>query len=66
VVGLSKTPDPSLVAGGSPPPPPQDRVSGWVEFHIQRTGADPWPDGVYEIVVTDGTNELQRAEVTIS
>jgi hypothetical protein len=44
----------------------EDRVSGFVEFHIERTGANPWPDGVYEIVVTDGTNELQRAQVTIS
>jgi hypothetical protein len=44
----------------------RDRDAGWVEFHIERTGADPWPDGVYEIVVTDGTTELQRAEVTIS
>jgi hypothetical protein len=44
----------------------QDRVSGFVEFHIERTGVDPWPDGVYEIVVTDGTDELQRAQVTIS
>ena len=44
----------------------QDRVSGWIEFHIERTGTDPWPDGQYEIVVTDGTNELQRAQITIS
>lgn len=44
----------------------QDRVSGWVEFHIERTSSEPWPDGVYEIVVTDGTNELQRADITIS
>ena len=44
----------------------QDRVSGWIEFHIERTGADPWPNGTYEIVVTDGTTVLQRAEVTIS
>jgi hypothetical protein len=44
----------------------RDRVSGWIEFHIERTGAEPWPDGDYEIVVTDGTNELQRSVVTIS
>lgn len=44
----------------------QDRVSGWIEFHIARTGTDPWPDGVYQIVVTDGTNELQRAQIAIS
>ncbi|HET9660722.1 MAG TPA: hypothetical protein VFP05_10365 [Thermomicrobiales bacterium] len=44
----------------------RDRVSGWVEFHIERTGSEPWPDGAYEIVVTDGTNELQRANITIS
>jgi hypothetical protein len=44
----------------------RDRDSGWIEFHIERTGADPWPNGVYEIVVTDGTNELQRSEITIS
>ncbi len=44
----------------------QDRTSGWIEFHIERTGTDPWPDGVYEIVLTDGTNELQRADITIS
>lgn len=44
----------------------QDRVSGWLEFHIQQTGQQPWPDGRYEIVVTDGTNELQRSEITIS
>jgi hypothetical protein len=44
----------------------EDRASGWIEFHIERTGPDPWPDGVYEIVVTDGTNELQRSQITIS
>jgi hypothetical protein len=44
----------------------RDRTSGWIEFHIERTGSDPWPDGVYEIVLTDGTNELQRADITIS
>lgn len=44
----------------------QDRVSGWVEFHIERTGDSPWPKGAYEIVVGDGTNELQRAVITIS
>jgi hypothetical protein len=44
----------------------QDRVTGWIEFHIEQTGSDSWPDGEYEIVVTDGTNELQRAVITIS
>ena len=44
----------------------QDRVSGWIEFHIERVGAEPWPDGEYQVVVTDGTNELQRAVITIS
>ena len=44
----------------------RDRDSGWIEFHIERTGSDSWPDGVYEIVVSDGTNELQRSEITIS
>ncbi len=44
----------------------RDRVSGWIEFHIERTGAEPWPDGDYEIVVSDGTNELQRSMVTVS
>ena len=43
----------------------QDRVSGWIEFHLERTGSDPWPNGEYEIVLTDGTNELQRAMVSI-
>lgn len=44
----------------------RDQVSGWIEFHIQRTGTDPWPDGTYSIVVSDGTTELQRSEVVIS
>lgn len=44
----------------------QDRISGWIEFHIERTSAEPWPNGDYEIVVSDGTTELQRAVVTIS
>ncbi len=44
----------------------QDRTSGWIEFHIERTGSEPWPDGEYAIVVTDGTNEVQRAVITIS
>lgn len=43
-----------------------DRTSGWLEFHIEQTGNDPWPDGDYEVVVTDGTNELQRSMVTVS
>lgn len=44
----------------------QDRTSGWVEFHIERTGADPWPDGDYEIVISDGTHELGRSVISIS
>lgn len=44
----------------------QDRTSGWLEFHIEQTGTEPWPAGRYELAVTDGTNELQRAEITIS
>ena len=44
----------------------QDRDTGWIEFHIERTGPEPWPDGDYAIVVTDGTNEVQRAVITIS
>ena len=43
----------------------RDRVSGWVEFHIERTGSEPWPDGEYMVVVTDGTTELQRAVVSL-
>lgn len=43
----------------------QDRISGWIEFHIERTSAEPWPNGDYEIVVSDGTAELQRAVVTV-
>lgn len=43
-----------------------DQVDGWIEFHIQRIGTDPWPDGVYEVVVSDGTTEVQRASITIS
>ncbi len=44
----------------------RDRVSGWVEFHIERTGSEPWPDGEYMVVITDGTTELQRAVVSLS
>jgi hypothetical protein len=44
----------------------QDRSSGWIEFHIERTGSEQWPDGEYSIVVSDGTIELQRAVLTIS
>jgi hypothetical protein len=44
----------------------QDRVSGWIEFHIERTGPEPWPDGDYEIVVSDGTTELQRSMITVT
>lgn len=58
--------DTSLDSLGSALRIDRDRVSGWVEFHIERTGADPWPDGVYEIVVSDGTNEIQRAEIAFS
>ena len=43
----------------------RDRVSGWIEFHIERTGSEPWPDGDYAVVITDGTNELQQAVVSI-
>lgn len=44
----------------------RDRSSGWIEFHIERTGTEPWPDGIYEVVLSDGTNEIQRADITIS
>jgi hypothetical protein len=44
----------------------RDRVSGWVEFHIERTGSEPWPDGEYMVVITDGTTELQRAVVSLT
>lgn len=56
----------SLDALGSAMRIDRDRVDGWIEFHIERTGDEPWPDGEYEIVVSDGTTELQRAMVTIS
>jgi hypothetical protein len=58
--------DTSLDALGSAMRIDRDRTSGWIEFHIERTGSTPWPDGVYEVVLTDGTNELQRADITIS
>lgn len=44
----------------------RDRISGWIEFHIERTGLDSWPGGIYTIIISDGTNELQRADLTIS
>lgn len=44
----------------------QDQNAGWLEFHIERTGPEPWPDGEYAIVVTDGTNELQRAVLALT
>lgn len=58
--------DTSLDALGSAIRVDRDRVSGWIEFHIERTGTEPWPDGEYAIVVTDGTTEVQRAVVAIS
>lgn len=58
--------DTSLDALGSAMRIDQDRTSGWIEFHIERTGSTPWPDGIYEVVLTDGTNELQRSDITIS
>lgn len=58
--------DTSLDALGSAMRIDQDRVSGWVEFHIERTGEEAWPDGDYEIVLTDGTNEIRRSMITIS
>ena len=58
--------DTSLEALGSAIRIDRDRDSGWLEFHIERTGADPWPDGEYEIVISDGTDELQRSQVVIS
>jgi hypothetical protein len=58
--------DTSLDALGSAMRIDRDRTSGWIEFHIERTGSAPWPNGVYEVVLTDGTNELQRADITIS
>lgn len=44
----------------------QDRVAGWLEFHIERVDGDSWPDGEYEIVISDGSTDLQRSRVRIS
>jgi hypothetical protein len=31
---------------------PRDQLQGWLEFHLERTGADPWPDGEYAVSLT--------------
>ena len=30
----------------------RDQVGGWIEFHLERTSEEPWPDGEYGISLT--------------
>ncbi len=41
------------------------REGGWLEFHLDRTGPDPWPDGTYGITVSADGQEVQSGQVRI-
>ncbi len=41
------------------------RENGWLEFHLNRTGPVPWPDGTYEIAVSADGQEIQTGEVRV-
>lgn len=37
----------------------------WVEFHLQRQGADDWPDGVYAITIREGERVVASGTVDV-
>jgi hypothetical protein len=44
---------------------PRDQVSGWLEFHLERTGQEPWPDGTYAITLTSDSVQIATGEVVV-
>ncbi|MGE3797093.1 MAG: hypothetical protein AB7G88_04555 [Thermomicrobiales bacterium] len=42
----------------------RDQIGGWLEFHLERTSEDPWPDGEYGIALT--TESVLIATGTVS
>lgn len=55
----------SLDALGSSVTVNEAREGGWIEFHLNRTGAELWPDGTYEITVSANGRVVQTGEVRI-
>jgi hypothetical protein len=44
---------------------PRDQVTGWLEFHLERTGQERWPDGLYAISLTADNAQIATAEVAV-
>lgn len=45
---------------------PIDRVSGWLEFHLERTNSEPWPDGSYAIALVADSVLVATGEVQVT
>ncbi len=45
---------------------PADQIGGWLEFHLERSSDDPWPDGKYAIQLTAGGVLLATGEVALT
>jgi hypothetical protein len=45
---------------------PRDQVSGWLEFHLERTTQEPWPDGQYAVSLTADNVQIATAEVAVA
>ncbi|CAN5547478.1 hypothetical protein BH23CHL4_BH23CHL4_20490 [soil metagenome] len=43
----------------------EDRVNGWLEFHLERSNQDPWPDGRYAISLSAGDVLIATGEVVV-
>ncbi len=57
--------DTSLDALASSVNASETRAGGWIEFHLNRTGPEPWPDGTYGITVSANGQVIQTGEIRI-
>ena len=39
--------------------------SVWIEFHLQRSGEEPWPDGMYAIEISRGEEVVGAGTVAV-
>lgn len=44
---------------------PRDQIGGWLEFHLERTSSDLWPDGEYGITLTTDSILVATGEVQV-
>ncbi len=44
---------------------PRDQIGGWIEFHLERTSDQPWPDGEYGISLSSESVLVATGSVAV-